>query len=626
MFAEAEKIVPEVKNAIDAFLGRQRKLYRTNLLAAVAMRSVMLIAGAILLPLAKAPYIEILNILIGVHFLFNLAGAWAYYRMRYVEFFVIGLVVLDTLVLGIVSMWTGFLSSPFNLIFPMAAGITALVAGFRASLVTAIVCTLFMGTGTILKLKGLLPETIAGPPLSATMVVVHLTLLLLAEWALAMLLAMIVSKLQQGELEQVRQAGEIAAHSSRLTGSLEEIRALKQAQDGDYFLTARLVNPFMQHSGDGLDPRIRADFLVRQKKRFAFKKWKGEIGGDYCKLDTLTLADQKYVFFINADAMGKSLQGAGGVLVLASAFSALLERARTEPENLQPEEWLGRTIGELNKLFLSFDGAMLVSLAMGLFDAATGTVYYVNLEHPRAVLVRNGKPDFFEPEMHGRKLGTSDLPVDFSISVTQLFPGDTLLIGSDGRDDVVLDGRQEVTDLEPEKGERYINYDEHRFIELVALHGTDIRLLEQAIAQEADLVDDLSLMSLAYLGPVVSPYDNAAYDQGLRDARALLRAKDFSAALKALAELVALRPDRTDGMFSMVTALARLGEYTRARQLSRRIAWREPRHAKNLLQLAALEAKTGETGRARQLAQRAADSDKQLTEKANRLADKLHGN
>lgn len=84
-----------------------------------------------------------------------------------------------------------------------------------------------MGTGAFLKMRGLLPEVIAGPPLSGTMVLVHLTLLLLAEWGLAMLLAMIVSRLQKGELEQVRQAGEIAAHSARLSGSLEEIRALK---------------------------------------------------------------------------------------------------------------------------------------------------------------------------------------------------------------------------------------------------------------------------------------------------------------------------------------------------------------------------------------------------------------
>ena len=83
------------------------------------------------------------------------------------------------------------------------------------------------------------------------------------------------------------------------------------------------------------------------------------------------------------------------------------------------------------------------------------------------------------------------------------------------------------------------------------------------------------------------------------------------------------RPDRTDGLFAMVTALARQGDFARARRLSRRVAWREPRHARNLLQLAALEAKAGETQRARQLARRAADTDNNLLEKANRLTDRL---
>lgn len=624
MSSETQNNPPEVQSAIDAFLARQRKIYRINLLAAVAMRALMLIAGAILLPLANAPYMNVLFAIIGIHFAFNLAGTWAYYHMRFVEFFVIALVALDTLVLGVVSMWTGFLSSPFNLIFPMAAGITGLVAGFRASLVTAIVCTLFMGTGAVLKTLGVLPEVIAGPQLSPTMIWVHLSLLLIAEWALAMLMAVIVSRLQQGELEQVRQAGEISAHSARLSGSLEEIRALKQAQDGDYFLTARLVNPFMQHSGEGLDPKVRADFLVRQKKRFAFKKWKGEIGGDYCKLDTVTLGERRYVFFVNADAMGKSLQGAGGVLVLASAFSALLERARTEPENLQPEEWLGRTVGELNKLFLSFDGAMLVSMAMGLFDSATGTIYYINLEHPRAILVRGGEARFFEPDMHGRKLGTSEIPVDFHLTVARLLPGDTLIVGSDGRDDVVLEGQQVPAD-EVERGERYINYDENRFLDLVANHGTDIRVLERAIEEQADLVDDLSLLSFSYQGPADSALDDAACDMKLGDARRVLKEKRYTEAIAVLAELVDYRPDRTDGLFAMVTALARHGDFAKARRLSRRVAWREPRHAKNLLQLAALEAKAGETGRARLLAQRAADTDSNLIEKASKLTDRLPG-
>lgn len=123
MSYQPEQLSPEAQAAVDKFVLRQHKIYRINLLAAVTMRGIMLIAGAILLPLANTPYMNILNGIIAVHFIFNLAGTWAYYRMRFVEFFVISLVALDTLVLGIVSMWTGFLSSPFNLIFPMAAAL-----------------------------------------------------------------------------------------------------------------------------------------------------------------------------------------------------------------------------------------------------------------------------------------------------------------------------------------------------------------------------------------------------------------------------------------------------------------------------------------------------------------------
>jgi hypothetical protein len=36
---------------------------------------------------SNAPYMNILFIIIGIHFTFNLAGTWAYYHMRYVNFF-----------------------------------------------------------------------------------------------------------------------------------------------------------------------------------------------------------------------------------------------------------------------------------------------------------------------------------------------------------------------------------------------------------------------------------------------------------------------------------------------------------------------------------------------------------
>jgi tetratricopeptide (TPR) repeat protein len=237
------------------------------------------------------------------------------------------------------------------------------------------------------------------------------------------------------------------------------------------------------------------------------------------------------------------------------------------------------------------------------------------------VIVRGGEPAFFEPDIHGPKLGTAEIPRDFHLSVARLFPGDTLLIGSDGRDDVVL--KFDVPEQEKQSSQRMVNDDENRFLELVRLHGTDIRALERSIEENANLTDDLSLLSITFVGPLSVNLDDDQYVKQLASAREHVRAREFEEAVRILSRLVEARPDRTEGMFSLVTALVRLGDFAWARQLSRRIAWREPRHAKNLLQLAALEAKAGQKLRARELAQRAADHDSSLAEKANRLAARL---
>ena len=46
--------------------------------------------------------------------------------------------------------------------------------------------------------------------------------------------------------------------------------------------------------------------------------------------------------FLNADAMGKSMQGAGGALVAGAVFNSIIERTMLSPtvQNQYPERWL----------------------------------------------------------------------------------------------------------------------------------------------------------------------------------------------------------------------------------------------------------------------------------------------
>ncbi|MCX7997508.1 MAG: SpoIIE family protein phosphatase, partial [Leptospiraceae bacterium] len=174
--------------------------------------------------------------------------------------------------------------------------------------------------------------------------------------------------------------------TKELKQSLEEIKRLKELQDGDYFLTSLLIKPLSRGSLE--TDRVKIETLVRQKKTFVFRNKKAEIGGDLCVADSIQLRNRKYCVFLNADAMGKSIQGAGGVLVLGTVFKSILTRTHESPHDYKksPERWLKDCFKELQSIFVSFDGSMIISAIVGLVDEETGTLYYINAEHPWAVL------------------------------------------------------------------------------------------------------------------------------------------------------------------------------------------------------------------------------------------------
>ena len=171
---------------------------------------------------------------------------------------------------------------------------------------------------------------------------------------------------------------------------LKDYRNLKEKQDSDYFLTSMLLEPLavcnIQSSF------VRVDFVIEQKKQLKFRRWDVSLGGDICIAYEILLQHKMYIVFLNGDAMGKSLQGAGGALVLGAVFKSLVERALNEQnvKNMSPEIWLKKAFVELHRVFESFNGAMLITVIMGLLDEESGLLYYLNAAHPEMVLYRGG--------------------------------------------------------------------------------------------------------------------------------------------------------------------------------------------------------------------------------------------
>ncbi|EPG66343.1 SpoIIE family protein phosphatase [Leptospira wolffii] len=276
---------------------------------------------------------------------------------------------------------------------------------------------------------------------------------------------------------------QVKDRTSRLTKLLEQ-------QQGDYFLTSLLLKPF------GID-RLRngnvfVESFIRQKKRFVFKEQSHEIGGDISMATSVKIGGADCTVFINADAMGKSIQGAGGAIVLGSVFGSILNRTKLFEEKageITPHRWLKAAFLELSKVFEMFEGSMLITAVLGVIEEATGKTFLINAEHPVPILYRNGKASLIPTRHYFNRIG---LPFDhvgtFTIQSFQLKPGDCLILGSDGKDDLIV-GRWE-------DGSKKINENQEAFLSRIEAAEGDLDRIYRNL--EEYLTDDISILKIEY--------------------------------------------------------------------------------------------------------------------------------
>ena len=274
---------------------------------------------------------------------------------------------------------------------------------------------------------------------------------------------------------------------TEFTVSLDEIKTLKRQQDGDYFLTSLLMKPLLVDFNKS--KTVSSHSVIIQKKSFLFKNKHYQLGGDLCISANLIFENQGWTLFFNGDAMGKSVQGAGGAVVMGTVLNSILSRSDGHTiTNITPEEWMKDAYNEIQTIFLSFDGAMMVSGIIGMINDTTGEMLFVNAEHPFLILYRDGKATFIEKELFLRKFGS---PSEFQLKIQkfQLLPGDIVFAGSDGKDDL---------DLSPGSEQPVVNQDYTLILRIIERSQSNLKKIVNSIYKAGDIIDDLSLCRIGF--------------------------------------------------------------------------------------------------------------------------------
>jgi len=382
------------------------------------------------------------------------------------------------------------------------------------------------------------------------------------------------------EVEELNQDLErkVEERTLELQKSLNEVRELKVQQDGDYYLTSLLIHPL--GGNFARSENVDIDMLVRQKKRFTFRKWESEIGGDLCTAHTIELKGRAYTVFLNGDAMGKSMQGAGGALVLGVVFKSVINRTRlsSHARNKRPERWLKDCFVELQNIFVTFDGSMLISAVMGLVDDENGLMYYINAEHPWVVLYREGRASFIEESLLLRKIGISGLEGFLQVRTFSLRQGDVIIVGSDGRDDI-LDGVDA-------SGGRVINEDEYLFLGRVEEGRGMLPEIENAVLAHGALTDDFTMVRIAYKEDRALPAPPAPQlENRIGQARSMLVTSP-AAAEKELLSVLAEDPHNGEVLLELARHFYRQKQYPQAAEFYLRFVAVDPADTEVLVRAA----------------------------------------
>ncbi|MEI1278196.1 PP2C family protein-serine/threonine phosphatase [Leptospira venezuelensis] len=367
---------------------------------------------------------------------------------------------------------------------------------------------------------------------------------------------------------------EVTLKTKELTDSLANVRSLKEKQDGDYFLMSILQSCFQNRIPTFGDFKIET--LVSQFKKFEFNSKQGEIGGDLLCSEEIRVGGKKFLAILNADAMGKSLQGATGALLASSMFKSHIDSSVSELNT--PETWIVSLYRKIHGLFQSFDGNLFATGILAVLDPENSCIFFLNAGHPPSILLRNNISGFIENET-SYKMGIPflrEFPKVYCISLNE---NDSIIFGSDGRED-----------LRTKTETREINSFSDSFLLEVSDTKADLSLLKNKMNRYGDYIDDLSLLRIfRNVNPQKKARDTwreTSKTKNLQKGILLWKKGDKKIACSFFSKLCIEDPKDKDLAYITAWAFWKTGELEKAKTYSEKLLYRDPKNHQNLILLA----------------------------------------
>lgn len=219
----------------------------------------------------------------------------------------------------------------------------------------------------------------------------------------------------------------------------------------------------------------------------------------------------------------------------------------------------------------------------------------INAEHPKGILLRRAQSSFISHHEGLRKLGNTAVKGRLWVDTFLLQNKDIIVLGSDGRDDIVVG--------HDDDGQPVMNEDDRRILRVVRAADGDLPRIFLGLRASGEIVDDVSLLRVEYRrhestesAPAHELWQqyNSVQDRQQRVSllhkmlqvepenvrawqtlfRIHLRDKNFVEAAFMSECILRLRPDRDFFMYSAALLFFKIGNYEKAINYADRLALR----------------------------------------------------